>query len=233
MSALAIQAPARGVPEETVRQDQARGGRTHTKHQDPAAAKSPESELVSLLQQTVAALNRPAATALLAHPDALRSALAAVAQTLLNEPLPEELTVIKGQPARLLGQAEAAKKLAERTHLAGYQGDELLTSDEFAKRVGTRSRQSVHNWLKKGRIVGWQSTKRGFVFPADQLDERGRPLAGLEAVLSHFDGHYSAWRWLTDRHDALDGARPINLLRQSEDARVEAAARGYAQGDFG
>ena len=228
-----MQASPRSVAEETIRQDQAGMGRAQDKYQDPLAGESPELGLVSLLRQTVATLSPPAATTILEHPEALRSALAAAAQTLLNEPLPEELTVIKGQPARLLGHAEAAKKLAERTHLAGYQGDELLTSDEFAKRVGARSRQSVHNWLKKGRIVGWQSTKRGFVFPAEQLDERGRPLAGLEVVLSHFDGHYSAWNWLTDRHDALDGARPIDLLRQSEDARVEAAARGYAQGDFG
>ncbi len=228
-----MQASPRSVAEETIRQDQAGVGRAQDKYQDPLAGESPELGLVRLLHQTVAALNPTAATALLAHPDALRSALAVAARTLLREPPPEELTVISGEPARLLVHAEAAKKLAERTHLAGYQGDELLTSDEFAKRVGTRSRQSVHNWLKKGRIIGWQSTKRGFVFPAEQLDERGRPFAGLGPVLSHFDGHYSAWKWLTDRHDALDGARPIDLLRQSHDARVEAAARGYAQGDFG
>ena len=162
-----MQASPRSVAEETIRQDQAGVGRAQDKYQDPLAGESPELGLVRLLHQTVAALNPAAATALLAHPDALRSALAVAARTLLREPPPEELTVISGEPARLLVHAEAAERLSQRTQIADDEGRELLTSDEFAKRVGARSRQSVHNWLKKGRIIGWQSTKRGFVFPAD------------------------------------------------------------------
>ena len=52
----------------------------------------------------------------------------------------------------------------------------------MAERVGLKTRQSVHDWLKKGRIVGWRGARRGHVFPAAQLDERGRPLDGLDRV---------------------------------------------------
>ena len=58
-----------------------------------------------------------------------------------------------------------------------------LPSDELASRVGLKTRQSVHDRLKKrGRIVGWQGARRGYVFPAGQLDERGRPLEGLDRL---------------------------------------------------
>ena len=52
----------------------------------------------------------------------------------------------------------------------------------MAERVGLKTRQSVHDWLKKGRIVGWRGARRGHVFPAARLDERGRPLDGLDRV---------------------------------------------------
>lgn len=145
----------------------------------------------------------------------------------------EEAKTVAGPPARLLDHAEAERRVSRRTRVVRSEGGELLTSEEFARRTGARSRQSVHNLLRKGRVIGWEGTKRGFVFPAEQLDERGRPLNGLGGVVPHFEGHYSAWCWLRDGHDALDGARPIDLLRQNDVARVESAARGYAQGDFG
>ena len=69
-----------------------RGARAQDKFQDPLAGESPELGLVRLLHRTVATLNPAVATTLLEHPDALRSALAVAAQTLLKEPPPEELT---------------------------------------------------------------------------------------------------------------------------------------------
>ena len=53
-----------------------------------------------------------------------------------------------------------------------------LSSAQVAARTGLRTRQSVHDWRRKGRIVGWQNARRSYVFPAEQLDERNRPLCG-------------------------------------------------------
>ena len=57
--------------------------------------------------------------------------------------------------------------------------ENLLTSEEFASRAGLKTRQSVHAWLKKGRIIGWQGAKRGYVLPDGQFDERGRLKGGV------------------------------------------------------
>lgn len=223
-------------PEDEVRPEKGRRSR-----QGPAREARPEretsdrreAELVSRLHESVAALGPTAVTTLLAHPDTIRSALATAVRVHLDEPVAEEVEPVAGPSKRLLDRAEAERRLSRRIRVVQSEDGELLTTEEFARRVGARSRQSVHNWLRKGRIVGWEGAKRGFVFPAEQLDERGRPLNGLGGVVPRFEGHYSAWCWLRDRHDALDGARPIDLLRQNDVARVESAARGYAQGDFG
>jgi hypothetical protein len=103
---------------------------------------------------------------------------------------------------------------------------------ELAARVGLKTRQSVHDWLKKGRIAGWRGAKRGYVFPADQFDERGRPLEGLDRVIALFGDGYAAWTWLTTELASLDGATPLGLLAGGEIDRVAQAAKGDRQGDF-
>ena len=80
--------------------------------------------------------------------------------------------------------------------------------------------------------MGWRGAKRGYVFPAGQFDERGRPLAGLGIVVGQFDDGYAAWVWLTTPRPSLDGAEPLAVLGRGEIERVAAAARGDRQGDF-
>ena len=108
----------------------------------------------------------------------------------------------------------------------------LLTSDELAERLGLKTRQSVHDWLNKGRIVGWRGARRGHVFPAEQLDARGRPFDGLDRVARMFDDGYAAWVWLTTELSSLDGGKPLTLLAGGEIDRVVKAAEGDRQGDF-
>ena len=98
--------------------------------------------------------------------------------------------------------------------------------------TGLKSRQTVHEWLKMGRVLGWQGAKRSFVFPIEQLDDRKRPLLGLNRVQQWFADGYVAWVWLTTPLAALDGARPLDRLRASDIDTVEASAKGNAHGDF-
>ena len=81
-------------------------------------------------------------------------------------------------------------------------------------------------------MVGWQNARRGYVFPAAQLDERNRPLPGLDRVAGLFADGYAAWAWLTTPRPSLDGATPLSLLARGEIERVADAARGDLQGDF-
>ncbi len=189
-------------------------------------------ELESVLHDAAGRLSPARVAALVAHPDAVRSALAVAADVLAmdDEARPGIETVAGAEPV-LVEAKESARRMAERTREGAPET--LLTSDELAERVGLKTRQSVHDWLKKGRIVGWRGARRGHVFPAGQLDERGRPLGGLDRVTVLFDDGYAAWVWLTTELSSLDGATPLALLAGGEIDRVAKAAEGDRQGDFG
>ena len=188
-------------------------------------------ELEGVLHEAAGRLSPAHVAALVAHPDAVCSALAVAADALAMDDVGRtELETIGGDEPRRVDAEEAAGRLAERTRESVVET--LLTSDELAERVGLRTRQSVHDWLKKGRIVGWQGARRGHVFPAGQLDARGRPLDGLDRVAGLFDDGYAAWVWLTTELASLDGATPLTLLAGGEIDRVAKAAEGDRQGDF-
>ena len=188
--------------------------------------------LQGAVRDAAAALDEAAVATLAAHPHALRAALAAAASALARPPPREtrEIETLGGaEPARI-DSGEAERRLAARTRPVAAEG--LLSSDEIAARMGLRSRQSVHDWRRKGQLIGWRSAKRGYVFPEGQLDARGRPVEGLERIAPFFPDAWAAWVWLTTPQAALDGETPLALLGRGDAARVTAAAEGYAQGDF-
>ena len=188
-------------------------------------------ELEGMLHEAAGRLSPAHVAALVAHPEAVRSALAVAADVLtMDDAARSEVETITGADPVRVGAGEAAVRMAERTREGARET--LLTSDELAARVGLKTRQSVHDWLKKGRIVGWRGAKRGYVFPAGQLDERDRPFEGLERVAGHFGDGYAAWVWLTTELASLDGARPLTLLAGGEIDRVTKTAEGDKQGDF-
>lgn len=192
-------------------------------------------ELAALVHDAAEGLSARAVAVLVAHPDAVRSALAVAAESLSAKSARDE----DGHEAEIIGDAEApvvvdvkeaSRRIVARTRPDG-EGN-LLTSDELAARVGFRTRQSVHDWLKRDRIIGWQGAKRGHVFPAGQLDRRSRPLKGLDRIAPYFDDGHAAWVWLTTPRPSLDGAKPIALLHRGEIDQVVAAVEGDFQGDF-
>ena len=188
-------------------------------------------ELEGVLHEAAGCLSPAHVAALVAHPDAVRSALAVAADVLTMDDAgrPEIETITGAEPKRVDAE-EAAGRLAARTRDGAPEA--VLTSDELAVRVGLKTRQSVHDWRKRGRIVGWRGAKRGYVFPADQFDERGRPFEGLDRVVGLFGDGYAAWAWLTTELASLDGATPLTLLAGGEIDHVAQAAEGDRQGDF-
>lgn len=186
--------------------------------------------LATIVQETVADLGPRAVRVLVAHPNALRAALAVAADALREKGADKGIAVIEGAEPHLGDCSGTGRRIAERTRTG--KKEDLLTSAQFAAHVGLKTRQSVHEWLKKGRIIGWQGAKRGYVFPAGQFDERGQPLKGLDRVTSQFEDGYVAWCWLTSPLAALDGAEPLALLRRGQVALVESVAKGNLQGDF-
>lgn len=167
------------------------------------------------------------------HPEAVGSALAAVAATLATGGAPApavEIETIRGDAPHHVSAEEAGRRLSAMTRRG--PSEDALSSDEFAARMGFKTRQSAHNQLSKGRIVGWQSVRRGYVFPAAQLDERGQPPEGLGRIVPCFSDGYAAWVWLTTPLASLGGLTPLALLKRGESRRAITAAEGEAQGDF-
>ena len=69
---------------------------------------------------------------------------------------------------------------------------------------------------------------------AGQFNEHLQPSEGFDCIKQIFASDAdAAWYWLTVPNDTLDGEKPLVLLRKGEVARVESAAKGYLQGDFG
>ena len=181
-------------------------------------------ELEIVLRDAAVALTLDHIKALLNHPDAVRSSLAAAAEALSSKQGGRSHGQAVGSGTaggtRLVGREEAGRR--SPTNTPGGPED-LLTSDQLASRVGLRSRGSVHDWLRKGRIIGWSGMKRGFVFPAGQLDGQGRLLEGIEQVAGRFKDGYAAWVWLSTPLPSLGGKRPLSLLEKGDTASVAAA----------
>jgi len=182
----------------------------------------------AVVEEAAKGLSNTAISALLAHPEAVRSALA-VAADALSKPL-DDAEVLRGIDSPRVSAKEARQRIAARAR--PDTETELLTVQEVAELTGLKTRQSVHDWLKKDKILGWQGAKRGYVFPREQFDERGRPPEGLGLVVRALGDPYATWHWISTELLSLDGATPLAYLRAGELDSVLIAAEGEAQGDF-
>ena len=191
--------------------------------------------LINMLRAAAADLSPSVINALIARPDAVRGALAATG-TLLASDEAEGLHHDEVETIEVVVETsrspEEVGRIVEAHTIPYVPDEEVLSSNEVAERLGLKSRQSVHDWLRKGKIVGWQTAKRGYMFPARQLDERNRPIEGLGDIVALFEDAYSAWFWLTTPRNALDGEEPLTTLAKGQRGRVVDAAEGHLQGDF-
>ena len=144
---------------------------------------------------------------LVEFPDAVRLALIVAANALFSEEVDRShidkstIETITGEAPHYVSSADAYRQMSKRTKPG--KSEDLLTTSELAAQIGLKTRQSVHNWLRKGKIIGWRGAKRGYVFPALQFDNLSRPLKGLERITLNFGDGYAAWVWLTTPHPSL------------------------------
>ena len=91
------------------------------------------------------------------------------------------------------------------------------------------NRRSALNWIKLGKLIGLEATKRGWRVPKAQI-RRGRLAPGLDKVLDQFDDSEAAWHFLVN--EQLIGeelVRPIDLLFKKDVERVVQLAKGFGQ----
>ena len=110
--------------------------------------------------------------------------------------------------------------------------DDMLSADQFAALLGT-SRMTVNTKRQNHQVLGLDGAKRGFRFPAWQVDKDGKPFAALPGLFERLGGGtWSVYRFLVQVHPELDGLTGREALQRGRADQVLAVADGIAQGTF-
>ncbi|PSM48185.1 hypothetical protein C7Y66_15725 [Chroococcidiopsis sp. CCALA 051] len=158
------------------------------------------------------------------------------------ERLPENPTSGTQMLVKLMQETEASRALlgtvdplemarlrgiAARERLLNAEGGSLSIS-QVEQLLGI-SRQAIHKRCSKSKLIALTTSKRGYLFPRWQFAENGI-LSGLESVLAALD-ESDPWMqaaFILNPNIWLDGASPLEMLRQGkiEDVLVAARASG-------
>ena len=154
-----------------------------------------------------------------------RSKITPVGEAPQPEPAPELTDDLDRalEVARTRGRIRAAEILS---------GDDMLSAEQFAELIGT-SRVTVNAKRQNNQVLGLDGAKRGFRFPAWQLDRDGKPFAAIPALFDRLGGGpWAVYRFLVQHHPELDGLTGIEALQRGKTAQVIEVAEGVAQGTF-
>ena len=106
-------------------------------------------------------------------------------------------------------------------------GEKILGASEAAARLGV-SRTTVYDWVQRGTLVAWKSTKRGLSIPAAQILGPGAVVAGLADVVEVIGDPELAWSFLTQEWPFEDAvALPLDVLKTGRIREVLSAAPGF------
>ena len=111
-----------------------------------------------------------------------------------------------------------------------YPGVNFYTTQEVGKLTGM-SQRTILAWINKGKLLGFQRQGvQGYRLPSIQFKD-GKPLQGLEEVISTIGDPYATWHFLRVRQ-YLDGKAelPIDVLISGDDQLIRAVisvAGGY------
>lgn len=127
------------------------------------------------------------------------------------------------QAARARGRLRAADVLAE---------EDMLGADAFAELLGV-SRVTVNAKRQRHEVLALDGARRGYRFPAWQLDQNGKPFAAIPHLFARFgDSPWTVYRFLIQRHAELEGATALEALRHGRTEQVLEAADSVATGAF-
>lgn len=109
------------------------------------------------------------------------------------------------------------------------RGPGMLAGREFATMIGV-SAQTLNEWREQRKVLALSGAKRGFRYPDWQVIEAtGQPLPDLielHRILG--DEPWSVYRFLLQRHAALDGRTGIEGLKSGNIDATIAAAKGIS-----
>jgi hypothetical protein len=121
------------------------------------------------------------------------------------------------------------RSLGVEQEMLGEEGG-AVSDAELARMLGLKARQSVHNYRDSGKIFGVPKGTRNYLYPAWQV-HKGQVLRGLGDVLAVLQSKRTTplgvVNFFLTEAEALDGVRPLDLLRKGETAEVVAHAERY------
>jgi hypothetical protein len=150
------------------------------------------------------------------------------------EPLqdPASPAAVSTEDDRLEAALDAARERGRVRSALILDRSDMLTAEAFAGRLGV-SRMTVNARRQKHELLALDGAKRGFRFPAWQVDEDGKAYDVLPKLFDLLgDNPWTVYRFLTQRHAVLDGVAAKDALHQGKAMQVLQAAESLAQGDF-
>lgn len=136
---------------------------------------------------------------------------------------PVEMSKGEGLGA-LVDVDEGRRRLAAvaiATRLEDWAGPVAGPRDIEAK-FGTK-RSTLHDWQKRGAVIGLLKGERKHVFPLAQFVD-GRPVEGMTEITKIIQNPRAAWQWLIQPKPSIGGS-PLERLKKGRLDEVMAAAQ--------
>ncbi len=107
------------------------------------------------------------------------------------------------------------------------KGADMIGVSEAAARLEV-SRTTVYDWVARGILLAWKSTKRGLTIPAVQILGPGKVVPDLAKVVESIGDPELTWTFLAQEWPFADeAARPLDKLAAGRVEEVVAAAPGF------
>ncbi|WP_183658356.1 antitoxin Xre/MbcA/ParS-like domain-containing protein [Brucella daejeonensis] len=148
--------------------------------------------------------------------------------TLAKVPVEKFVEVSQGMgPGQLVDKDEGRRRLAEfakPTRIEDWAGA-VAGPGDIEKKFGTK-RSTLHDWHKRGAVIGLLKGERKHVFPLAQFVD-GRPVEGMAQIMRIIHNPRVAWRWLTDLKPSIGGTPLEHLKKGNLEVVLDAAERDF------
>lgn len=146
---------------------------------------------------------------------------------------PEEARVIVAEALETAARTRVAKQpgdlpAALAPFVVNQSYSENIIGPSEAAEVLRISRTTVYDWVRRGILLGWHTSKRGLKIPREQILGPERVVPGIPEVLEAVGDPELAWVFLSQDQPFRDSvARPIDKLRSNDVEEVVAVARSF------
>ena len=177
------------------------------------------SEAIGLLAEDIPSLSSSARNFVRHHPREARLAVAVALET----------AAAQREAVQAQREAEVAPEVPQalRPFLVTRSGKDILGVSEAAAKLEV-SRTTVYDWVERGTLIAWKSTRRGLHIPGAQILGPAKVVPGLAKIVDIIGEPELAWTFLTQEWPFSDtAAAPLDLLKAGRLDEVLDAAPGF------